>query len=525
MQPTLGDLPTPTAAPFTSRLSASKWFRGVCLSVLTILVRIPALRAPNQLSYDDGVYRAAALAMRHGEFPFREVWSPQGPLFYPAIWLGDLIGFRTEIGPRITPLIAGIVATLCAAWLGERILRGGYWIAGVLTATSALLLRTTSAATGDGVAVAWSLVALCLAVAWSDRARSTPGFRVRDHLYWFVSIGSTIGVAVATKNLLSAPVAILIAWLIWRSSGLRAASVVAAIAATTVALAMVIIGWTVTYQQSIQYHLEKSAHQQFSERLRKVTTAFTQRDRVLFAVVLISTAVWVIQILIRRSVQSSSQHQTTDSESPTLPIFALGLWILGATALLLSESALFMNHVAILIVPLALLVCELTRRISSSFDEAKLLRAVAVSVVAIGLATIGNLFAKSGDFMRPRDASSAERAIAHAVASLPDDAEGLSDEPGVLSFEEVRIPGYFVDGSRMRLESPVDGIRVNADLILQEANRDHVCIVAVWNEDIWGTLSDLPAGLEQRNFAATELGDDRRMYLKQSEYCNNPSPQ
>lgn len=86
-------------------------------------VRLPAFRAPAELSYDDGVYQAAAISMRTGALPFRQVFSAQGPLFYPAVWFADLLGFRTDHAPRIAAVAAGIAITICAVACGSKVRR------------------------------------------------------------------------------------------------------------------------------------------------------------------------------------------------------------------------------------------------------------------------------------------------------------------------------------------------------------------------------------------------------------------
>ena len=65
------------------------------------MLRLPALFATRSLVFDDGVYASSALAMRNGLQPFRDVFSSQGPVFLPLVWLADLLGFRTLDAPRL----------------------------------------------------------------------------------------------------------------------------------------------------------------------------------------------------------------------------------------------------------------------------------------------------------------------------------------------------------------------------------------------------------------------------------------
>ena len=59
----------------------TRWLDILGLGLGAILLRIPSLLAPTNLGYDDGGYGAAAIAMREGYEPFRDIFSSQGPLF------------------------------------------------------------------------------------------------------------------------------------------------------------------------------------------------------------------------------------------------------------------------------------------------------------------------------------------------------------------------------------------------------------------------------------------------------------
>src|SRR5579859_4880046 len=79
--------PVPGAGPRRSwRLDAA------ILAIVAITLRIPALLASRALTFDEGVYGSAVLAMRDGAQPFRDVFSSQGPLQLPLLWLADLVG-------------------------------------------------------------------------------------------------------------------------------------------------------------------------------------------------------------------------------------------------------------------------------------------------------------------------------------------------------------------------------------------------------------------------------------------------
>ena len=74
--------------------------RRWCSRSSTIVIRLPAFFAEKSLVFDDGVFASSARAMRNGELPFRDIFSSQGPVFLPLVWVADLVGFRTLDAPR-----------------------------------------------------------------------------------------------------------------------------------------------------------------------------------------------------------------------------------------------------------------------------------------------------------------------------------------------------------------------------------------------------------------------------------------
>ena len=97
-------------APPVTPLRFSHWrFDATVLAVVAVLLRLPAFFADRSLVFDDGVFASSALAMRAGEVPFRDIFSSQGPVFLPLLWVADLVGFRTMDAPRILSVAAGVL--------------------------------------------------------------------------------------------------------------------------------------------------------------------------------------------------------------------------------------------------------------------------------------------------------------------------------------------------------------------------------------------------------------------------------
>ena len=94
------------------------------------------------LTFDDGVFGASAVAMRAGGQPFRDVFSSQGPLFLPLVWVADLLGLRTANAPRLLSLAAALLLVGATYAAGRAITdRGGALIAaGLVSVTGTSLL-------------------------------------------------------------------------------------------------------------------------------------------------------------------------------------------------------------------------------------------------------------------------------------------------------------------------------------------------------------------------------------------------
>ena len=98
--------PTLAARRLADRFAPSSRDVAV-LVVATVALRMRAFLASRHLTFDDGNFGASAVALRHGEAPFSEVFSSQGPLFLPLVWLADLVGWHTLSAPRLLSL-AGV---------------------------------------------------------------------------------------------------------------------------------------------------------------------------------------------------------------------------------------------------------------------------------------------------------------------------------------------------------------------------------------------------------------------------------
>ena len=256
------------------------------IAVGAVALRIPAYLATRHLSFDDGVYGASAVAMREGGLPFRDVFSSQGPLFLPLVWLADLAGLRTFDAPRLLALASAVVLVL-ATWSAARALGLSPAPAGVaagLVATSGSVLWVTGPLTSDGPSLALAAAAVAGAL-WYRRSPA---------LARAVMVGLLIGAALSVKSLLLGPaVAVGLALLprSGRRSGADAASVSpatgarwthlgAAVVAAGVLSLMVALPWGLgnVWDQAFQYHLDVAGSRTPLPNLRKVASTLGDRD-------------------------------------------------------------------------------------------------------------------------------------------------------------------------------------------------------------------------------------------------------
>src|SRR5689334_14866772 len=159
---------TTTATP--SRLVRATWWSAAVLVFVAVLIRLPLFFSGRSLVFDDGQYGVSVVDMRHGFAPYTGVFSSQGPLHYPLLYVGDLLGFRTLDAPRVAPLLAGVAATL-GVWIIARRLGSApavAFVAGLLVATTGTMLWTTGQVTGDGIAMAIMVWAVWASVFYRD---------------------------------------------------------------------------------------------------------------------------------------------------------------------------------------------------------------------------------------------------------------------------------------------------------------------------------------------------------------------
>lgn len=468
-----------TPAPVSSRPARPHLALDVAVvAVVALAVRLPAYLSARHLHFDDGVYGASAVAMRAGARPFVDVFSSQGPLHLPIVWLGDVLGARTSYAPRTASLLGGVAAAALTYLVGRRITaRGAALLAGLLVATSGSVLWTTGPITADGPALAIALGAVLLAMVHREHPTTLRA----------VLVGVLLGVALTVKAPLVLLATIPVAGLLL--AGRRRDVVVAgASAAATGLVASLPWGLGRVWDQSVAYQLDSERNASFSRNLGKVFSTMWDRDLLLLAL----AAVALGFAIARRSAAGG----TTDPLMTRL----IAAW-LGALILFLAlEPALWRNHLAHLVAPASLLAAVAL----ATPHALRVALAAAVVAAPFHLASLDAV-------LRPDPYPAAEAAAVDALRALPGGARAISDEPGLVWRAGRATPPDLVDTSIKRIQQG----RLTGAVVAREAAAPEVCAVLVWSKRHFGSFGDLPARLAREGYeVAARYPAGRALYTR-----------
>jgi len=465
------------AAPPATSAALPHWrIDATVLGIVAVLLRLPAFFADRSLVFDDGVFAASAYAMRAGEAPFKTVFSSQGPLFLPLLWLGDLVGFRTVDSPRVLSVTSGVVVTIAVYAIARRITtRGRALLAAGLTTTAGTILWVTVPANADGPSLALSV----LAVAFALRYRDDP--RVRNAVW----VGLAAGGAVSIKAL-SVP-AVLVAGLIVLLSHRKVRDAATAAGVAVVVYVVAALPWGIgrVWQQSFSYHNQAKPIASHAGAAAKVWHTLVDRD-LLVLVTLGLTIVTVVVLLVMGRRASRAQ---------LVVVGMLVLWAFLVFALLVWEPAMWRAHVSHLVVPLALLAA---------------LRPPPWPVLAIALLVATPIWVDHNTaILWPSGYAGNDAALVRRLERLPADALVISDDPGWVWRADHRPPGGFADVSYQR----IDNHQITEDSLLRAAKADDVCGVIVSSPLHFRRFPTLPERLEANGYERLHFGA-KTLYLK-----------
>lgn len=466
------------------------------------MLRLPALFATRHLTFDDGVYGASAQAMRAGGFPFRDVFSSQGPLFLPLVWAFDALGFGWRQSPRLLALASGVALTL-AAWsiarqlaTPERARRAGIG-AGLLVATSGSVLWTTGPIASDGPALAAAAWAIALTLRWRTRLDAHPNGPVA----WAVllAVGGLAGAAFAIKSLLVVGPLVVVAGLLMTARPRRTWPIREVLGAggagvLVVAAATLALGPGDVWNQWVVYHLVHAGNREPIANAGRILGVLFSREWLLMTVggASLGFALW------RRVIR------------PRVPIVArstapLWWWAALTLAILLLQTPMWRPHVVYLVVPLAILV-------------GLALPPWPVLATAALLALVPYWYGL-GDYFAPGGYTGRQAVIVEAIRALPPDVLVISDDPGLVWGGGGRTPPWMVDASRLRTGTDVEAVRIDTELLIAQANEPNVCMVIVTSAR-FADLDGIDEALTRAEFEpAIEFGSGRAVWTKPSPRC------
>lgn len=484
----------PTAAERPDHARRERRRDLVLLVAITVALRLPSLFAARHLTFDDGVFGASAVAMRNGGVPFREVFSSQGPLFLPLVWLGDTVGLHTLNGPRLTTVASGLALVIVLYLAGLEVSdRLGALVAGGLAAVTGSSLAVTGSLAADGPAMA--LAASAVMVALRYRRDPTIGRAVL--------LGVLLGAALCVKALvLPAAVPIGLILLFGRRPWHWLTAVGSAVAVGLVT--SLAFGFADVWDQSVTYHLDSPGGGDPVANLVKAADTLVTRDPLLLA---LGVTTLVLVIVHRRQGEPTrpapeGEHPPAEGERRRPPIpTVLGLWAVAMFVMLVTEHPMWRPHVSEMVPPLALLIA--TYRPSP-----KPLAIVTATVVPLSL-----LFAWGA--ITPLGYRGDDARVVAKLEALPDGALAISDEPGLVWRSGHRTPDWLVDASVLRTESDRPSLWLTSDTILDDAVRPEVCAVVAWTPRFRDEMPDLDQRLLDAGYHLEDTYHlNRRLFLK-----------
>ncbi|MBV8949535.1 MAG: glycosyltransferase family 39 protein [Actinobacteria bacterium] len=456
---------------------------ALALALATVALRVPAFLSSKPLVFDDGQYGAAAVAMRAGALPFREVFSSQGPLFLPLVYVFDLLGGRTLDAPRLLALAAAVLLTLAVYAAGRELTdRPGAVVAAALVACSGSVWWTTGPLTSDGPGAALACAAFAVALGY---ARAPTRRRA-------VVIGVLAAAAFAIKSLLVVPVLVAVVLLVVTRR--RTGDVVAAAVAAAALIVIVTVPWGVhnVIEQSVTYHTDAAGRRHVAANLRKTFDTLLDRDApvLVTSVLAVAIAAGGAALARRRSRRAgrvfvgigAASSRPGAGTARAAPVWPVAVWTVLAIAVLAIETPMWRNHLVHLVPALALLAVVYR-------PPWALLAVAALALVPYHVLHVHDLW-------NPPRYKGSEAAVEHQLKSLPRGALAISDDPGLVWRAGHATPPNFVDASVLRIDSTRPGLRLTSAVVAHGAADRSVCAVVVWSNR-FGRFSDLPARLQR----------------------------
>jgi hypothetical protein len=163
---------------------------------------------------------------------------------------------------------------------------------------------------------------------------------------------------------------------------------------------------------------------------------------------------------------------------------------------LVLEPALYRNHLATIVPPLAVLAAILVRTP----------RVLAVLLVLLIPWSVANLH----DILWPTGYRGDAAELMRELEALPHDAWVISDEPGFVYRAGLRTPALLNDPSQKRIDQQL----LTTDMVADAAADPRVCAVVVWSPRFARELPGLAERLAADGLEPRVFGGDRTLWLR-----------
>ncbi len=459
---------------------------AIVVGAVALLIRIPAFFAPQPLGFDDGQFAMSVIAMRHGGVPYRQVFSSQGPLFLPIAWLGDLLTLQRLNSPRAASVLSGVALAVLVLLIGRRLTSHfGAFLGALLVALSGSVLWTTGPLTSDGIGEAILAGAVLASLGYAQH----PSVRRA------VLIGVLAGAALAVKSLLVIPGLFAAGLWVLQRRRVRDAVLVPLVAVATVLAVSLPWGLSRVYDQYVRYHTDAVVDRPIAANASKLFRTLFERDAPLLGAALIAFLLALIFATRRRGRPRPDIEPASQADPPggdqRLAWYPVVVWLLGTLAVVLTESPMWRNHVAHVVIPLAILVgiaCASGR--------------VAALATIVALLFAPWSVVHLGELIRPQPFRGIEATRQRILTRLPPGALVISDTPGYVWRAGRRVPDAFVDVSILRITSPTATLRLTEQDVVRAAARPEVCAVLRWSNERFTHFPGLGARLRSAGYRA-----------------------
>jgi 4-amino-4-deoxy-L-arabinose transferase-like glycosyltransferase len=411
----------------------------------------------------------------------------------------------------VLAVVSGVACVLAIYWTARQITdRAGALLAGGLAATAGSLLWVTGPLAADGPALAFSVLAVGLAISARDR----------PCLARAAGIGLAVGAALSTKAIeahVLVPVGLVLAAPVLdglRRRHLDGAAVVRAVVAGAAAVGVFLavslpFGLSDVWDQSFGYRTDAATERDSAGNAAKMLSTLWDRD---LTVLVFGVLALVFGIIAHRRHQRAraidgdrswfsytafTVNPDDEGWTPSSRLLVTSWLVTTVLWLVFVVSPLWRPHVSALIPPAVLLIAIYRPPVRASAIAAVLL--VPVAIIQLD----GVLW--------PRDYRGNEAEVVAELRALPEGAWVLSDEPGLAWRAGRRTTDDLVDPSMLRVQQG----RITEDTLAEQAADPRVCAVAVRSDLRFGSFDGLPERLAAEGYEVTGTVDGPRvLYIR-----------